>query len=216
MRIALLLLLVFSLHGFLTAESVHITGYYDSNAIRELKIEQSFDEQISRENIGRTIQDLSSVPHHVGSAGSREVAEKIQQKFRDYGFDVHMDIYQVLFPAPKIRILEMTAPQTYRALLKEPALKEDGTSGQKDQLPTYNAWSADGNVTAELVYVNYGLNDDYEVLSKLGISVKGKIVIPRYGKSWRGIKPKIAQEHGALGGIIYSDPQGDGYFQGDV
>jgi N-acetylated-alpha-linked acidic dipeptidase len=216
MRTGLLLFFIFCLHGFLPAQSIRLTGFYDSNAIGELKIEKSFDEQISRENIGKTIQDLSSVPHHVGSPGSKEVAEKIQQKFRDYGFDVHMDVYQVLFPVPKIRVLEMTAPRIYHALLKEPALKEDGTSGQKDQLPTFNAWSADGNVTAELVYVNYGLYDDYEELTKRGIDVKGRIVIARYGKSWRGIKPKIAQEHGAIGCIIYSDPKDDGYFQGDV
>jgi len=216
MHRGLLLFLIISVHGFLSAQSIHLSGFYDSNAIGELKIEKSFDEQISRENIGKTIQDLSSVPHHVGSPGSKEVAEKIQQKFRDYGFDVHMDVYQVLFPVPKIRVLEMTAPQIYHALLKEPALKEDGTSGQKDQLPTYNAWSADGNVSAQLVYVNYGLNEDYEELAKRGIEVKGRIVIARYGKSWRGIKPKIAQEHGAIGCIIYSDPKDDGYYQGDV
>jgi len=216
MRTGLLFLLIFSLHSFLSAQSIHLSGFNDSNALEELKREKSFDDQISRENIGKTIQDLSSVPHNLGSTGSREVAEKIQKKFRDYGFDVRMDVYQVLFPVPKTRILEMTTPQVYRALLKEPALKEDRTSGQTDQLPTYNAWSADGNVTAEVVYVNYGLNEDYEVLSKMGINVKGKIVIARYGKSWRGIKPKIAQEHGAIGCIIYSDPQDDGYFQGDV
>ncbi len=110
----------------------------------------------------------------------------------------------------------MTAPRVYHALLKEPALKEDATSGQPGQLPTYNAWSADGDVNAELVYVNYGLNEDYEVLARYGIDVKGKIVIARYGQSWRGIKPKIAQEHGAIGCIIYSDPRDDGYFQGEV
>jgi N-acetylated-alpha-linked acidic dipeptidase len=216
MRTGFLFLLMFSIHPFLPAQTIRLSGFNDSDSIEELKREKSFDDLISRENIGKTIQDLSSFPHHLGSAGSKEVAEKIQQKFRDYGFDVHMDVYLVLFPVPKTRVLEMTSPAIYRALLKEPALKEDRTSGQKDQLPTYNAWSADGNVTAELVYVNYGLNEDYEVLSRMGISVKGKIVIARYGKSWRGIKPKIAQEHGAVGCIIYSDPKDDGYFQGDV
>ncbi len=110
----------------------------------------------------------------------------------------------------------MTGSENYQALLKEPALKEDATSGQENQLPTYNAWSADGDVTAALIYVNYGLNSDYDELARLGISVKGKIVIARYGQSWRGIKPKIAQEHGAVGCIIYSDPKDDGYYQGDV
>lgn len=200
----------------LHAQQNQITGFNDSSAKTEWSREKTFDELISRENIGLTIRDLSSVPHNLGSAGSKEVAEKIQERFRNYGFDVRMDIYEVLFPEPKIRILEMTAPQTFHALLKEPALKEDATSGQDNQLPTYNAWSADGNVTAALVYVNYGLNSDYEELARMGIDVKGKIVIARYGQSWRGIKPKIAQEHGAIGCIIYSDPKDDGYYQGDV
>ena len=198
------------------AQQSGLSGFNDSSAAEELRNEKSFDSLISRENIGATIRDLSSVPHNLGSAGSKEVAEKIENKFRNYGFDVRKDIYQVLFPEPKVRILEMISPQPYHALLKEPALKEDGTSGQKDQLPTYNAWSADGNVTAELVYVNYGLSADYEELARRGIAVKGKIVIARYGQSWRGIKPKIAQEHGAIGCIIYSDPKDDGYYQGDV
>ena len=198
------------------AQSGQIAGFSDSSAGQEFKKEKAFDDLISRENIGRTIRALSAVPHNVGSPGSKETAEKIQQKFRDYGFDVKMDVYQVLFPTPKIRVLEMTSPVTYRALLNEPALKEDATSGQPGQLPTYNAWSADGNVSAELVYVNYGLNADYEELARLGIDVHGKIVIARYGKSWRGIKPKIAQEHGAIGCIIYSDPRDDGYYQGEV
>jgi N-acetylated-alpha-linked acidic dipeptidase len=211
-----LILILVSVNNILPAQQNKISGFDDSSALNELRNEKAFDNLISRENIGLTIRDLSSVPHNLGSAGSREVAEKIQQKFREYGFEVRMDVYQVLFPEPKIRILEMTAPQIYRAVLKEPALKEDATSGQQNQLPTYNAWSADGNVTAALVYVNFGLNADYEELAKMGIDVKGKIVIARYGQSWRGIKPKIAQEHGAIGCIIYSDPKDDGYYQGDV
>jgi N-acetylated-alpha-linked acidic dipeptidase len=215
LKILFLSLLVLSGISLQAQENI-ISGFSDSSSKSELKTEKAFDDQISRENIGLTIRDLSSVPHNLGSAGSKEVSEKIQQKFRDYGFDVHMDVYEVLFPSPKIRILEMTAPSTFRAILKEPALKEDATSGQENQLPTYNAWSADGNVTGALVYVNYGLNADYEQLARMGIDVKGKIVIVRYGQSWRGIKPKIAQEHGAIGCIIYSDPMDDGYFQGDV
>jgi len=191
-------------------------GYNEATGEEELKIEKTFDSLISRENIGLTIKELSSIPHNVGSQGSKITAEKIRQRFIDYGFDTRMDVYQVLFPEPKTRILEMTSPKSYRALLKEPALKEDATSGQKDQLPTFNAWSADGNIKGELVYVNYGLIQDYEELARMGIDVKGKIVIVRYGQSWRGIKPKIAQEHGALGCIIYSDPKDDGYYQGEV
>jgi N-acetylated-alpha-linked acidic dipeptidase len=137
-------------------------------------------------------------------------------KFKSYGWDAAIETYQVLFPSPKVRILEMTAPTKYKAILKEPAYKEDATSGHPDQLPSYNAWSADGDVSAELVFVNFGLPEDYLTLEKLGIDVKGKIVIARYGRSWRGIKPKVAQEHGAIGCIIYSDPKEDGYYQGDV
>jgi N-acetylated-alpha-linked acidic dipeptidase len=216
MRPGFLFLFLFSVQTILVAQQHQISGFSETGAMEELKREKAFDDLISPQNIGLTLRDLSSRPHNVGSAGSKEVAAKIQQKFRDYGFTVHMDVYQVLFPEPKIRILEMTAPQSYRALLKEPALKEDASSAQEGQLPTYNAWSADGNVRAELVYVNYGLNADYEELSRMGIDVKGKIVIARYGQSWRGIKPKIAQEHGAIGCIIYSDPKDDGYYQGDV
>src|ERR1700748_1636810 len=120
MRTGLLLLLIISFQDFSQAQSIRLSGFYDSTAQNELKTEKAFDEQISRENIGKTIQELSSFPHNLGSPGSRQGAEKIQQKFRDFGFEVHMDIYQVLFPVPKTRILEMTSPQIYHALLKEP------------------------------------------------------------------------------------------------
>ena len=215
MRKSIVLLIFVLANTHSRSQSIAISGFNDSSALEEVKKEKAFDDLISRENIGLTIRDLSSKPHNLGSAGSKEVAEKIQQKFREYGLETHMEIYQVLFPEPKVRLLEMTAPVSYHAVLKEPALNEDSTSGQSGQLPTYNAFSADGDVHAELVYVNYGLNTDYEMLSQMGIDVKGKIVIARYGKSWRGSKPKIAQEHGAIGCIIYSDPRDDGYFMGD-
>ena len=178
--------------------------------------EAKFDALLSAQNIGATIKELSAKPHYVSSVGSKEVAENILAKFKGYGWDAQMETYTVLFPYPKVRLLEMTGPKKYTALLKEPALKEDGTSSQPDLLPSYNAWSADGDVSGELVFVNFGLPEDYETLESLGIDVKGKIVIARYGRSWRGVKPKIAQEHGAVGCIIYSDPKEDGYYQGDV
>jgi len=180
------------------------------------QLEASFDQQLSSTHIGENIKVFSSKPHNVGAAEGKAVAEKILSQFKDYGWDARIETYQVLFPTPKTRVLELTAPTKYTALLKEPALKEDATSGQAGQLPTYNAWSGDGNVTAPLVYVNFGLPADYEQLERLGIDVKGKIVIARYGRSWRGIKPKVAAEHGAIGCIIYSDPKEDGYYEGDV
>jgi N-acetylated-alpha-linked acidic dipeptidase len=187
-----------------------------ASAQDQKQLESSFDSHLSSENIGKTIKELSLKPHYLGSPASKEVAENLLAKFKSYGWDAELAVYNVLFPTPKVRLLEMTAPTKYKALLKEPAYKEDATSGHPDQLPTYNAWSADGDVSAELVFVNFGLPEDYETLNKLGIDVKGKIVIARYGRSWRGIKPKVAQEHGAIGCIIYSDPMEDGYFQGDV
>jgi N-acetylated-alpha-linked acidic dipeptidase len=193
-----------------------ITGFTDKTSTEQRQAEQKFDAQLSAARIGQTIKELSAKPHHVGSAGGKEVAENILNKFKSWGWDAKIETYQVLFPTPKTRILEMISPTVYKALLKEPALQEDATSGQEDQLPTYNAWSADGDVTGDLVFVNYGLPEDYEKLESLGIDVKGKIVIAKYGRSWRGIKPKVAQEHGALGCIIYSDPKDDGYIQGEV
>jgi N-acetylated-alpha-linked acidic dipeptidase len=198
------------------AQTKKITGFYEINIEKELSLESEFDKNLSKDNIGETIKRLSAEPHHIGSPADKKNAEFIQSLFDKWGWDAKIETFYVLFPTPKIRILEMTSPTTYKAILKEPALKEDLTSGQSGQLDTYNAYSADGDVTAELVFVNYGLPEDYEILNKMGIDVKGKIVIAKYGHSWRGIKPKVAQEHGAIGCIIYSDPSDDGYFRGDV
>lgn len=204
------------MHVSLHAQTKNITGFSGQSATKQFALEQKFDANLSAANIGNTIKDLSSNPHALGSPGSKAVADNIYNRFKSYGFDVRLEEYKVLFPTPKTRVLEITGSTTYKALLKEPALKEDATSGQADQLPTYNAWSADGDVTGQLVFVNYGLPSDYEILDRMGIDVKGKIVIAKYGRSWRGIKPKVAQEHGAVGCIIYSDPKEDGYYQGDV
>ena len=168
------------------------------------------DPQRMRANMER----LSAHPHHVGSPYDKENAEWILAQYKQWGWDAHIEEFQVLFPTPKLRLLEMVAPSKFTAKLEEPAVAVDPTSKQKDeQLPTYNAYSPDGDVTAPLVYVNYGLVADYEELARHGVSVKGAIVIARYGESWRGIKPKLAAEHGAIGCIIYSDPADDGYTQ---
>ena len=200
----------------LQSQTRNISGFTDKSVTDQLKLEKQFDTLLNAQRIGATIKELSAKPHHIGSPGSKEVADIIYNKYKSWGWDVNIETYKVLFPTPKTRVLELTSPTTYKALLKEPALKEDATSGQEGQLPTYNAWSADGDVTGQLVFVNYGLPSDYEELEKLGIDVKGKIVIAKYGRSWRGIKPKVAYEHGAIGCIIYSDPKDDGYSQGDV
>src|SRR5438309_1870031 len=164
------------------------------------------------------MQRLSAHPHHVGSPYDKENAEWIAAKFKEFGLDTHIEQFDVLFPTPKERAVELVeGGPTFVAKLQEPALPEDLTSNQQsEQLPTYNAYSIDGEVTAPLVYVNYGIPEDYEQLDRMGVSVKGKIVIARYYHSWRGIKPKVAAEHGAIGCLIYSDPHEDGFVPGET
>ena len=214
-RALLIVFIIFILQPS-NGQTKKITGFYDKNIDKELNLESAFDKNLSKANIGETIKKLSAEPHHISSPGDKKNAEYISSLFTKWGWDVKIETFYVLFPTPETRLLEMISPIPYKAVLKEPELKEDATSGQSGQLPTYNAYSADGDVTAELVFVNYGLPEDYEILDNMGIDVKGKIVIAKYGHSWRGIKPKVAQEHGAIGCIIYSDPADDGYFQGDV
>ena len=199
------------------SQSKNLAGFPEMAAKQQLALEQQFDSYLKAGNIDSLIRIMSAKPHHVGSPGDKSVADFIYNKFKSWGYAVQDETFYVLFPTPKERLLEMTGPTPFKAALSEPALKEDATSGQtNDQLPTYNCWSPDGDITAGLVFVNYGIPEDYDLLERMGISVKGKIVIAKYGHSWRGIKPKCAQEHGAIGCIIYSDPKDDGYYQGDV
>lgn len=180
-------------------------------------LERQFDSYLKRENLREWMKRLTARPHHAGSAHGKANAEFMAAQFKSWGYDAKLEEFHVLFPTPKTRALEMIAPEKFTAKLVEPALAEDATSNQQSEhLPTYNAYSIDGDVTGELVYVNYGIPRDYEELALRGITVKGKIVIARYGGSWRGIKPKVAAEHGAIGCLIYSDPRDDGYYQGDV
>jgi len=168
-------------------------------------------------NIGEYMKRMSARPHHLGSAYDKDNAEWILSKFKEWGWDARLETYDVLFPTPKERLVEMVAPAAFTMKLDEPPVAVDPTSGQKtEQLPSFNAYSIDGDVTAPLVYVNYGRPQDYVELDRRGISVKGAIVIARYGASWRGIKPKVAAEHGAVGCLIYSDPMDDGYVVDDV
>ena len=168
-------------------------------------------------NLREYMQRLSARPHHVGSPYDKDNAEWIAAKLKSWGLDAKIENFDVLFPTPKDRLVEMVEPTKFTAKLQEPAIAIDPTSNQQsEQLPVYHAYSIDGEATAPLVYVNYGIPDDYEQLARLGISVQGAIVIARYGGSWRGIKPKVAAEHGAVACIIYSDPRDDGYGSNDV
>jgi len=194
-----------------------LVGFDRDGSARERTLEKQFDSFINKNDLRDWMKRLSARPHHLGSAYDKENAEFIATLFRSWGYDTDIERFDVLFATPKTRLLEMTAPQKFTAKLEEPTLKEDVTSGQKsEQLPVYNVYSANGDVTGELVYANYGAQQDYETLASRGIDVRGKIVIVRYGSIFRGIKPKIAAERGAIGCIIYSDPRDDGYFAGDV
>ncbi|MGA8309724.1 MAG: PA domain-containing protein, partial [Terriglobales bacterium] len=194
-----------------------MSGYSASSSRAQREWEVKFRAIPDPQNQRDYMQRLSARPHHVGSPYDKDNAEWMLAKFQEWGLDANIETFDVLFPTPKARAVELVEPTRFTAKLQEPVLAIDPTSNQQaEQLPTYNAYSADGDVTAPLVYVNYGIPEDYEKLERMGVSVKGAIVIARYGNSWRGIKPKVAGEHGAVGCLIYSDPADDGYVQGDV
>jgi N-acetylated-alpha-linked acidic dipeptidase len=193
-----------------------IRGFTSGHVPAERERERRLQALPSPDNLREYMRTIAAEPHHAGSPGSRKVADFILGKFKSWGLNASIEPFEALMPYPTERVVELVEPEKYVAALKEPVIANDPDSGDAGQLPTFNAYSADGDVTANLVYVNYGTPEDYEQLTKLGIDVKGTIVIARYGRSWRGIKPKVAAEHGAVGCIIYSDPRDDGFFQGDV
>lgn len=181
----------------------------------ERKLERQFRASPSPDRLREYMRVITAEPHHAGSPGGRRVAEYILEKFKSWDLDASIEPAEALLPYPVERTLELVGPEHFVAALKEPPIAADTDSDDEGQLPTFNAYSADGDITADLVYVNYGIPEDYEQLRKLNIDVTGKIVLARYGHSWRGIKPKVAAEHGAAGCLIYSDPRDDGFFQGD-
>lgn len=208
------------LAGLLTASTPAlaqdpILGFPSSMLAEQMAIEAQARAVPNADTLRDQMRILSAEPHEAGTERSREVAQLILERFRSYGLDAKIERFEALMPRPVARTLEMVAPVQFTATLEEPPLAFDSDSDDANQLPTYNAYSADGDVTAPLVFVNYGIPEDYEVLDSLGISVEGKIVIAKYGHSWRGIKPKVAAEHGAVGAILYSDPEDDGYYIDD-
>ena len=190
-------------------------GFSARGAAQERDLEQRFDAQLSASEMRAWLQQLSSEPNQVGSPHDKANAEFLLAQFRKWGWDAHIEVFDVLDPTPEHEQLEMLAPSTFTASLREPPVKGDRTSTVTGALPPYNVYGADGDVTAPLVYVNYGMPADYKELARYGVSVKGKIVIARYGQGWRGLKPQLAYEHGAVGCLIYSDPRDDGYYNGD-
>ena len=214
---ACLTLIASAAYAMDTGQTAPLRGYTAEHSTAEIQWEQKFRAMPDPSRIRETMRRLSARPHHVGSPYDKDNAEWLEAQMKSYGLDAQIEIMEALFPTPKSRKLELLGSKPFTAKLEEPALKIDPTSGQQnEQLPTYNAYSRDGDVTAPLVYVNYGAPADYEELERMGVSVKGAIVIARYGQTWRGIKPKVAAQHGAVGCIIYSDPKDDGYFRGDT
>jgi N-acetylated-alpha-linked acidic dipeptidase len=181
------------------------------------EIERRFDASLSAAEMAAWMKIMAAEPNHVGSPHNKANAEMVLAQFRDWGWDAHIETFEVLYPTPISQTLELIGAEPFRATLTEAPIAGDDTSARtKDQLPAYVAYQGDGDVTAPLVYVNYGMQDDYLQLERMGVSVKGKIVIARYGQGWRGLKPKLAQEHGAVGCIIFSDPRDDGYATDDA
>jgi N-acetylated-alpha-linked acidic dipeptidase len=194
-----------------------LRGFFPQSMQAQRDLEARFKAIPDPARMREAMRLLSARPHHVGSPYGRTNAEWILNQFKSYGWDAQIENFDVLFPTPVERVVELVAPTSFKASLQETPLPLDPTSNQQsEQLPSYNAYSADGDVTGPLVFVNYGVPADYEELEQRGISVKGAIVIAKYGGSWRGIKPKVAAEHGAVGCLIYSDPRDDGYAGGDV
>jgi N-acetylated-alpha-linked acidic dipeptidase len=192
-------------------------GFSAGNAAAQSSLEQRFDAQLDPAELRGWLKRMSAQANQVGAPYDKANAEFMLAEFKKWGWDAHIETFNVLYPTPKKIALELLGPKPYTAKLSEPAIAGDATSGiREDVLPPYSIYGADGDVTAELVYVNYGMPDDYQDLARRGVSVRGKIAIARYGGGWRGLKPKLAQEHGAVGCLIYSDPQQDGYAQGDT
>jgi N-acetylated-alpha-linked acidic dipeptidase len=214
---AMLVLAVFAATAVASPDQEQLQGFSRASATTERDVEAKFRAIPNPQLMRQYMQRLSARPHHVGSPYDKQNAQWILGQLQQWGWDAHIETFNVLFPTPRQRLVEMIAPTHFVAKLQEPPLAVDPTSQQtNEQLPTYNAYSRDGDVTAPLVFVNYGLPEDYEALDRLGVSAKGAIVIAKYGNSWRGIKPKVAAEHGAVGCLIYSDPKDDGYFEDDV
>ncbi len=200
-----------------TGDTPRLLGFSAESSAREVELEGKFRGIPSTDSLRSYLRRLSARPHHIGSAYDKDNAEWLAARFRDWGWEASIDTFEVLFPTPKERVVELVAPTRYTARLQESIVPGDPTTSQTtEQLPTYNAYSIDGDVTAPLVYVNYGMPADYRQLERMGISVKGAIVLARYGAGWRGLKPKLAADHGAIGCIIYSDPRDDGYGAGNV
>lgn len=200
----------------LWASEAPLLGFGPEGSATQHALEARFSAALSASDQDQWLKTLTAEPHHVGSAAGARNVQWMKEHFESWGYETEVVRYDVSIPFPTVRRVALTAPEAWEAALTEAGLAEDpSTQAPEGLLPPYHAFSAAGDVEAELVFVNYGLKEDYEALARRGIDVKGKIVLAKYGRSWRGIKPKLAAEKGAIGALIYSDPADDGYGQGD-
>ncbi len=215
---ALLIALLLPAAAVLAAESApRMLGFEAGNARSEAALEAQFDQHLDTRDMRGWLESMSSEPNQIGSPHDKANAEFMLAQFKAWGWDAHIETFYVLYPTPKHVALELVGPRHYTAGLTEPPIPGDRSSARtRGGLPPYNVYGADGDVSGEVVYVNYGMPDDYKELARRDVSVKGRIVIARYGGGWRGLKPKLAYEHGAIGCLIYSDPRDDGYGAADT
>ena len=212
-----ILLVVITLATPLTFAQTAIDGFSAERAAAEHRWEDQFravpDSKSAREHLRR----LTLVPHIAGTKEDYDTAVYVRDQLRSYGLAAELKEYEVwLNYLNTPTVLELITTRRQRLSTQEAVVPGDPTSTNPKITPLFNGYSANGDVTAPVVYANYGLPPDYDELKKAGVDVKGKIVIVRYGNSFRGVKAKVAEEHGAVGCIIYSDPEDDGYMQGDV
>jgi len=193
-----------------------LTGFKSAASDAELAAEKAFDGALDPAEMRAWLQQLSAEPNPVGSDHDKANADFMLAKYKEWGWDARIETFEVLAPSPKSVLLELVAPTAFKAKLAEGAVEGDHTAGAPGTMPAYNAFGADGDVTADLVYANYGLESDFAELERRGIDVKGKVVLTRYGSCFRGLKARNAQAHGAVACLIYSDPHEDGYFLGDT
>lgn len=198
-----------------TPATTGLFGFTAEDSATQQALEQRFDAALNPADLDAWLKNLSSEANHVGSPHDKANAEFVRDQFQQWGWDAKIEVFYPLYPTLKQHSLELVAPTKFVAALQELQVDGDATSTRTDGMGPYNVYGADGDVTGDLVYVNFGMPDDYKDLARRGIDVKGKIVIARYGVGWRGLKPKLAQTHGAIGCLIYSDPQQDGYGAGD-
>ncbi len=197
-------------------ENPGIRGFAPARVAAESALEQQMRAIPDPASAESNLRHITSVPHMAGTEASHQVAEWLRDQYRSYGFDAEIVSYSVWLAQPREIKLELTAPGKKILASPEQPFEVDPDNYNKNIVAGFNTFSPSGDVTAPVVYVNYGMQADYRQLDSLGISVAGKIVIARYGGCYRGIKTKLAEEHKAVGLIIYSDPEDDGYVAGDV